>query len=120
MPPHSWVQEIVVGEGAISVREEIVRSDRSVTRSSLQARFDGCEHPVEGSPAVDTISYQRADRHTIIGTGRKQGEVTLIETVKVDPAGGCLTMYYQLHRDGEVVASGVARFDRESRQREGE
>jgi hypothetical protein len=76
-PPESWLQEVVATPETISVREEIIRPDGAVTVLALQAKFDGMEYRVEGSPAVETMAYTRTDRYTILGTGRKQGTVAL-------------------------------------------
>lgn len=111
--PQSWVQEVVASLEEVCVREKIVRSDGTETALSVQAGFDGTDYPVEGSPAVDTIAYARTDRHTILGTGKRHGAVSLTETVTADPEHRTLTLRYFLHDGAQVVASGIALFDKE-------
>jgi hypothetical protein len=113
-PPRSWIQEILVNSHEVRVRETIVRADGSETLVSLRAKFDGNDYPVEGSPAADTIAYTRLDRNTISGTGKKNGIVSLTETVRVAPEQGNLTLSYSLHASSKVVAQGIAVFERDS------
>jgi hypothetical protein len=112
-PPQSWLQEVISTPEAISVKEEIIECDGTVTVSRLQGRFDGMEYRVEGSPVVETMSYTRTDRH-ILGTGRKRGAIVLTETVTVDPVARRLSLDYRVHSGDQVVASGVEYFEREA------
>ena len=93
-PPRSWAQQIDATSEEVRVREEIIRADGSQTAVTVQARFDGEEYPVSGSPAADTIAYIRASRNRIAGTGKKGGSVSLQETVVAAPEGGTLTLTY--------------------------
>jgi hypothetical protein len=94
------------------VREEIIRSDGSQTVLTVQARFDSEEYPVIGSPAVDTIAYTLVDANHITGTGRKNGSVSLRETVIADPMSGTLTMTYSLYGGGREVEAVLRFFKR--------
>jgi hypothetical protein len=106
--PRSWVQQILANPDEVHVRENIVSSDGSETVVSLRAKFDGKDHPVEGSPAADTIAYTRVDGNTISGTGKKNGIVSLTETVTAAPENGTLTLSYSIHAGPKVVANGIA------------
>jgi hypothetical protein len=110
--PRSWFQRIVATSNEVDVRETIVRSDGSETLVSLRAKFDGREYPVHGSLAADTIAYARIDRNSISATGRKNGVISLTETVTVDSESDTLTLTYSLHRGREQVSSGIAVFER--------
>ena len=94
------------------MRETIVTADGAETVVSLKARFDGMEHPVEGSTAADTIAYPRVDRNTIGGTCRKNGIVSLTESVTVGPETGMLTLSYSVHAAPRITANGIAVFER--------
>jgi hypothetical protein len=113
-PPRFWIQEILVNSNDVSVLETMVRADGSETVVSLTAKFDGNDYPVEGSPAADTIAYTRLDRNTIAGTGKKNGIVSLTETVTVAPEQGNLNLSYSLHAGSKIVAQGIAVFERDS------
>jgi hypothetical protein len=108
--PHSWIQEISAGPDQVAVREQIVRPDGSEIVLRVEARFDGADYPVEGSPAVDTIAYTRTDRHSIYGIGKKDGRVSVTETVLADPDAGTLTLIYNYLLGERTVAHGVAVF----------
>jgi hypothetical protein len=112
--PRSWIQEILVNADEVRVRETMVNADGSETVVSLRAKFDGKDHPVQGSPAADTIACTRVDRNTIRGTGKKNGIVSLTETVMVAPQNRNLTLIYSLHAGRTVVASGIAVFEKDS------
>ena len=111
--PRSWTQEILVDSDQACVREIIVNEDGSETVVSFRAKFDGNNHPVEGSPAVDTIAYTRVDRNTISGTGRENGIVSLTVTVTVAPEKGNLTLRYSPRAGPEVVADAIAVFEKD-------
>jgi hypothetical protein len=108
--PHSWIQEISAGPEGVAVREEIVTADGSEMVRQVQARFDGVDYPVEGARAVDTIAYTRASLHTICGIGKKDGEVSVTETVLADPQERKLTIIYNYMHEDEPLAQGVAVF----------
>lgn len=109
--PHSWTQEIQAGPEGVAIKEDIVRPDGSEIVRRVQARFDGSDYPVEGANAVDTIAYTRTDRHSICGIGRKDGKVSVTETVLADPEEGTLTLIYNYLLDEQSVAHGVAVFE---------
>lgn len=79
--PQHWIQQITVKSNGISVREEIARAGGPPMVVSVQARFDGKDYPVSGSPAADSIAYTRLSEREIAGTGKKDGAVTLKETI---------------------------------------
>lgn len=80
------------------------------------ASFDGNDYPVAGSTAADVIAYRRVNSHRISGTGRKEGVVTLMETVTVAPDNSTLTLSYSVHSGDHVVASGIAVFEKDAEQ----
>jgi len=96
------------------VQETIVRPDGSQTVVEVMASLDGNDYPVTGSPAADTIAYRRADSNSISGTGKKEGVVSLMETVTVSPENNTLTLSYSVHSDAHVVASGIAVFEKDA------
>ena len=108
--PHSWIQEIQAGPSEVAIREKIVRQDGSKIVRRVRACFDGAEYPVEGAYAVDTMAYTRTDRNSICGIGRKDGKVSVTETVLSDPEEGTLTIIYNYLLGEDSVAHGVAVF----------
>jgi hypothetical protein len=110
--PRTWIQEIVVTRDEIVVREEIVRANGEKSAVSVWARFDGTDYPISGLPIADLIAYQRANTHSIFGTGKKNGQVSLNETVTVTPDGRTLTLIYSVQTGTSQVARGLAVFDK--------
>ena len=108
--PESWIKEISAGPEGLAVREEIVRLDGSGIVRRVRARFDGADYPVEGASAVDTIAYTRTNRHAISGLGKKDGKISLTETLLADPDERTLTLIYNYLLGGLTVAHGVAVF----------
>jgi hypothetical protein len=107
LAPRSWTQWVSASTEEVSIREEIIAADGSRTGHGLHARFDGREYPVTGFPVAETISYNRRDSRTIAGTGRKNGIVSLEETMTVAEEGSFYTLDYSIYRDGQPVASGL-------------
>jgi hypothetical protein len=111
--PQSWVQEIIATPDEVHVQETIVR-DGPQTVVEVMASFDAADYPVTGSPAADTIAYRRAGSHSISGTGKKDGVITLMETVTVSPERNTLTLSYSIHSGGHVAAHGIAVFEKDA------
>jgi hypothetical protein len=109
--PGSWIQTIRATSEGIQVCERIGRADSPGILVSIQAKFDGADYPVDGSPAVDTISYSRIDWTNIMGIGKKDGAISLTETVTVDANTRTLTHRYLVYRNLQVVATGIAVFE---------
>jgi hypothetical protein len=110
LAPHSWIQEIQTGPDEVAIREDIVREDGTEIVRRVWARFDGADYPVEGANAVDTMAYTRTERHAICGIGRKDGKVSVLETVLSDPDERKLTIIYNYLLDENSIAHGVAVF----------
>jgi len=110
--PRSWIQRIQINGDEVSAREEIVRPDGGLLVVTVQARFDGSDYPVHGSPMGATIAYQRIDRSTISGVQKKNGVVTARETVTVSPDRRRLTQRFSMLNGDREVANGVAVFEK--------
>ena len=82
------------------------------------ARFDGSDYPVTGSPSADTLAYRRVSSNSISGTGKKNGDITLMETAIVAPGNNTLTLSYSIHTGTHVVASGIAIFEKDAATKE--
>ena len=60
----------------------------------MNARFDGKDYPVTGSPFADAVAYERIDSRTLKGTVKKAGKVVTSETVTISADGKTLTGTY--------------------------
>jgi hypothetical protein len=111
-PPRSWIQRIRASDADVEVREEILTSDGARVTVGIQARFDGHDYPVSGSPLADAITYTRPDRYTIIGVAKKNGSVSLKETLRASTDGAVLTLSYSIHAGTQELAKGTAILER--------
>jgi hypothetical protein len=112
--PQTWVQQIVVTRDEIVVHENIVRSNGAKSAVRVWARFDGSDYPISGLPMADSIAYTRVNSHSISGTGKKDGVVSLTETVTVAPDGARLTLIYSIQTGASQVARGIAVFEKQA------
>jgi hypothetical protein len=78
---------------------------------AVRARFDGQDDPVSGSPVPDTIAYTRVNTHTISGTAKRNGNISIRETLTACPEGHALTLTYSVYRGAGELANGTAVFE---------
>lgn len=107
----SWVQRIEVAGDAIRVQEEVESAAGAQASVAIEARFDGGDYPVVGSSLADSIAYTRVDRQNISGIGKKNGSVTLRETIAVD--GDRMTLTFAIFAAEKEIANGVAVFGKQ-------
>jgi hypothetical protein len=58
------------------------------------------------------FAYTRVNRNSIRGTGKKNGAITLTETISVNPDGRILTLSYTIHNGAQEIARGIAVFEK--------
>jgi len=92
--PKSQTAQVIVDASGIQITEEVVSGTGERMTISVKARFDGKDYPVSGSPFADAVAYERVDRHTIKGIGKKDGKVVMHETVVLSPDGKTMTGTY--------------------------
>ena len=110
--PQSWVLQIMASESDVSHREEITAFDGSQTIVVLNAKFDGADYAVSGSPLMDTLSCTRLAHHVIASTGKKAGAVSLTDTLTASPDGEVLTLTYSIFDGAREIAKGTGIFER--------
>jgi hypothetical protein len=101
---------VAVTSSGIRIREHISRRDGSQTTVSIDAPFDGNDHPVTGSPIIDSISYTRTAPNRIVAAGKNNGTITLTEIISAGPDGLGLMLIYVIYRGSQPVATGTAVF----------
>jgi hypothetical protein len=111
-PPRRWTQQIHATSVDVRVNEEIVSADGRQTTLTVEARFDGQDYPVSGSPVADAIAYTRVDAYTISGIAKENNSLSLKETLIAASEGNLITLTYSIYRGGREVASGVAVFEK--------
>ena len=110
--PQSWVLQIIASESDVSHREEITAFDGSQATVALNAKFDGADYAVSGSPLMDTLSCTRLASHVIASTGKKAGAVTLTDTLTASLDAEVLTLTYSIFDGSEEIAKGTGIFER--------
>ena len=90
----------------------MVAADGAVIEYSVEARFDGAEYPVTGSPLVETMSYTRPEPNRIDGVARKAGVVVFAETVVVSDDGETLAAMIAFRLPDGRTRESVAVFTR--------
>ena len=92
--PRSQTVRIKAGSRSIRIREDIVDEKGQRLTVTVNARFDGKDYRVTGSPFADVVAYQRVDSHTLKGTVKKAGKVVTSETATISADGKTLTGTY--------------------------
>lgn len=107
-----WIQWIEAANGDIRVREEVIVATGQRAAVSLEAKFDGSDYPIVGSSLCDVIAYIRPGPRKILGTGKKNGSVTLRETIVASDDGRILSLTFSIFANEREIMNGVAVFER--------
>ncbi|MGA2772533.1 MAG: hypothetical protein ABSG26_17115 [Bryobacteraceae bacterium] len=92
--PRSQTVRIKADSRSIRIREEVVDEKGKRLTVTVNARFDGKDYPVTGTPFADAVAYQRLDSHTLKGTVKKAGKIVTSETATISADGKTLTGTY--------------------------
>jgi hypothetical protein len=111
--PKSQIARVDAGASGIRISEEIVSDTGERMNISVDAKFDGKDYPVNGSPYADGVSYQRIDRFTIKGVGKKAGKIIMHETVVVSPDGKTMTGTYSGTDASGKQVTAIAIFEKQ-------
>jgi|GEM_PF-5918491 len=109
-----WIQYIEATAENLRVREEVVVATGQSANVSLEAKFDGKDYTVTGSSLCDEIAYTRPEFRKIIGKGKKNGTVTLRESIVASDDGATLTLIFAIFANEREIMHGVAVFQKES------
>ena len=111
--PQSQTSYIEANSNSIRIRELIVNDKGEQMSITVDAKFDGKDYPIIGSPFVDTVAYQRVDSHTLKGIVKKAGQVVTTEKATVSPDGKTLTGTYSGTDLSGKQVTGVAVFEKQ-------
>ncbi len=111
--PKSQVARVDADASRLRITEEVVDAKGTTMNISVDARFDGKDYPVKGSPFADAVSYQRIDRFTIKGIGKKDGKVVMHEKVTISPDGRTMTGTYSGTDASGKDVTATAVFDKQ-------
>lgn len=111
--PQSQTSYIEANSKSIRIRELIVNDKGEQMSITVDAKFDGKDYPIIGSPFVDTVAYQRVDSHTLKGIVKKAGQVVTTEKATVSPDGKTLAGTYSGTDLSGKQVTGVAVFEKQ-------
>lgn len=111
--PQSQVAHIELSGEGIMIREEIIDDKGQVLVIVADAKFDGRDYPVSGTPRADSVAYERVDERTIKGAAMKAGKVVVRETVVLSADGDTITGTYSFTDASGQEATATAVFDRQ-------
>lgn len=109
-----WIQYIEATAENVRVREEVIVGSGQRANVVLEAKFDGNDYPGIGSSLCETVAYTRPSPHKIVGIGKKNGSVTLRETIVASDDGHTLTLTFAIFANECEIMNGVAFFQRET------
>jgi hypothetical protein len=89
--PKSLIARMAVNGSDIEATEEIISDSGQLFAVHVKAKFDGKDYAITGSPAADTVAYERLDRNTIRGVAKKAGNVVAYEKAVITPDGKYMT-----------------------------
>ena len=112
-PPRSQTSYIDADSAGIRIREVIVQENGEQINVTVEAKFDGKDYPIAGSPFVDTVAYHRVDSYTLKGVVKKAGQVVTQETAVVSRDGRVLTGTYSGTDLSGKKVDAVAVFDKQ-------
>lgn len=75
---------------------------------TVDAKFDGKDYPITGSPFADTVAYRLVNRRTLQATTKKSGKVVETETAVVSSDGKTLTATYSAVDANGKPLTGIA------------
>ncbi len=78
----------------VAMREILVNDKGKTLTISVDARFDGLDYPVAGTPFADTVSYRLRSPNTIYGVAKKAGVVVVRETAVLAEDGRSVSVTY--------------------------
>ena len=106
------IVHLTINGSDFEINEEVVTDSNEKLTIHAKAKFDGKDYPITGTPAVDTIAYQRVDRNTIKGVGKKDGKVVIQETAVVSPDGSSIIGTYSTTDATGKQVTAIAVFDK--------
>jgi len=111
--PRSQTSRIDVEGDGIHIREVIENDKGGQITITVDARFDGRDYPIHGTPFADTVAYERIDAYTLKGTVKKAGRIIANEKIVVSPDGATMTSAYSGIDATGKVATATAVFEKQ-------
>lgn len=106
MAPVEMTTIIEVEGDRIKITEESMQASGDIQTVTVEAAFDGAEHPVSGSPTVDAAIYALPDPRTLDVVAKKGGKVVLKQHLVVAEDGATMTET-MTKKDGTEIGTAL-------------
>jgi hypothetical protein len=80
------------GSDGVTFTSDGIDAEGKPTHFEFQAKYDGKDMPVKGSPDFDTLAYKRIDANTIEATAKLKGKVVGTSRIVVSADGKTRTL----------------------------
>jgi hypothetical protein len=87
IPAKGSLLMVFADETGAKIKSEGVDANGTAFGYEIDAKFDGKEYAVKGSPFGDSISLKKTDDNTIVSTWKKDGRLTWVAKSKVSEDG---------------------------------
>ena len=92
--PQAETVRVDANDSGIKVSDDITDAKGQPMKVSYEAKYDGKDYPATGSPAWDSVSFQRVDANTLKAKTKKDSKVVGDYTVTVSQDGKTTTVKY--------------------------
>jgi hypothetical protein len=103
--PQSDIAVVDADANGLKFNEDIIDDKGAPLKISYEAKFDGKDYPVTGTPESDSISYQRVNANTLKGDLKKSGKMTAQLIVVVSKDGKITTVTFTDYSQAKPVKS---------------
>jgi hypothetical protein len=111
--PQAETVRVDADDNGIKVSDDITDAKGQPMKVSYDAKFDGKDYPATGSPAWDSVSFQRVNASTLKAKTKKGGTVVGEYTITVSQDGKIITVKYtETGPEGKPV-KGSAVYDKQ-------
>lgn len=106
MAPVELTTTIEIDGDHIKITEESMQASGDLQTVTVDAAFDGAEHPVSGSPTIDGAVYALVDSNIIDVVTKKAGKVVMKEHLVVAADGATMTDT-MTKKDGSEIGTAI-------------
>ena len=92
--------------------EEIINDKGEYLKITFEAKFDGLDYPIKGTPFADTGSYRFVKPNIIEGIAKKNGKICVKETAVLSDSGNTVEVTYLSFAENGKVLKNFGYFER--------
>jgi hypothetical protein len=111
--PQSETVHVDANDSGIKVMDDITDAKGQPMKLSYDAKYDGEDYPATGTPAWDSVSFQRVNANTLKAKTKKGSTVIGDYTITVSEDGKTTTVRYTETRPEGKPIKGSAVYDKQ-------